>query len=91
MPEPKRALLAGNSVHFDKAFLRKEPYAKVIDHLSYRILDVTAIKEAAKRWCDEDLLQRLPAKEGLHRAKEDILDSIAEARYYREAIFQRPR
>ena len=84
-------MLAGNTVHADKAFLRKEPYAKVIKHLSYRILDVSAMKEAARRWCEEDILNGMPTKKGLHRAKEDILDSIAEARYYKEAIFQRPR
>jgi oligoribonuclease len=89
IPTPKQALLAGNSVHADRAFLLKGPYAKVMDHLSYRILDVSAIKEAAKRWCEEDILKGTPMKEGRHRAKEDILDSIAEARYYKEAIFQR--
>ncbi|KAG0650036.1 DNA polymerase lambda [Hyphodiscus hymeniophilus] len=89
VPVAKRALLAGNSVHADKAFLRKEPYTKVMEYLSYRILDVSGIKEAAKRWCEEDILKGIPKKDGLHRAKEDILDSIAEARYYQEAIFQR--
>jgi hypothetical protein len=44
VPEPKRALLAGNSVHADKAFLRRGPYKKVNDHLSYRILDVSTLK-----------------------------------------------
>ena len=78
-------------MHADRAFLRKEPYAKVIDYLSYRILDVSGMKEAAKRWCEEDILKGIPKKEGKHRAKNDILDSIAEARYYKEAIFQRPR
>jgi oligoribonuclease len=78
-------------VHADRAFLRKEPYAKVMDHLSYRILDVSAIKEAGKRWCDEDILKGIPVKVGRHRAKEDILDSIAEAKYYKEVIFQTAR
>jgi oligoribonuclease len=49
------------------------------------------MKEAAKRWCEEDILKGIPTKQGRHRAKEDILDSIAEARYYKEAIFERPR
>ena len=90
VPEPKRALLAGNSVHADKAFLRKEPYSKVIDHLSYRILDVSTLKEAAKRWSSLDVLIGVPKKKLLHAAKDDILESIAEAKYYKEAIFQRP-
>ena len=50
VPERGVALLAGNSVHADRAFLRREPYKKVIDHLHYRILDVSSIKEAARRW-----------------------------------------
>ena len=89
VPEPRRALLAGNSVHADKAFLRKEPYKKVHDHLSYRILDVSTLKEAAKRWSSLDVLLGAPKKKELHQAKDDILESIAEAKYYKETIFQR--
>lgn len=88
VPETKRALLAGNSVHADKAFLRKDPYKKVMDHLHHRILDVSTIKEAAIRWSSPDVLVRAPKKKGLHQAKEDILESIEEAKYYKEAIFQ---
>lgn len=50
IPERGQALLSGNSVHADQAFLRKGPYRKVLDHLHYRILDVSSIKEAARRW-----------------------------------------
>lgn len=89
--EPKTALLAGNSVHADKAFLRKEPYAKIMDFLHYRILDVSSIKEAAKIWSGEEILNGVPAKKGLHQAREDILESIEEARYYRDTIFQKPQ
>jgi len=91
VPEPKRALLAGNSVHADKAFLRKGPYKKVNDHFSHRILDVSSIKEAAKRWCELNILTGVPKKKTLHKAKDDILESIAEAKYYKEAIFQHPK
>lgn len=87
VPEPKRGLLAGNTVHADKAFLRKEPYKKVIDHLTYRILDVSSLKEAAKRWCPVSVKAGTPQKETRHRAQQDILESIAEARYYKETIF----
>ncbi len=76
-------------MHADKAFLRKEPYKKVHDYLSHRILDVSALKEAAKRWSSSDVLEKVPQKKLLHQAKEDILESIEEARYYKEAIFQR--
>ncbi|KAI0396318.1 ribonuclease H-like domain-containing protein [Xylariaceae sp. FL0594] len=88
IPERKTALLAGNSVHADRAFLRKEPYRKVVEHLHHRILDVSTIKEAARRWCPKEVRQNAPMKQGLHQAKEDILESIAEARYYKEAIFE---
>ena len=50
VPQVRTALLAGNSVHADRAFLRKGPYKKVLDHLHYRILDVSSVKEAARRW-----------------------------------------
>jgi len=86
VPQPGIALLAGNSVHADKAFLRRGPYAKVDRHLHYRILDVSSIKEAAKRWAPQTLA-RTPRKEGLHQAKADILESLAEARYYRDVLF----
>jgi oligoribonuclease len=77
-------------VHADKAFLRKEPYKKVNDHFHHRIFDVSTIKEAAKRWSSLDVLLGVPKKKLLHKAKDDILESIAEAKYYKEAIFQRP-
>lgn len=85
--EPRIALLAGNSVHADRAFLSKGPYKKVLDYLHYRILDVSSIKEAAKRW-RPDVVANVPKKQGLHEARQDILESIEEARYYKEAIFQ---
>jgi oligoribonuclease (3'-5' exoribonuclease) len=87
VPERRTALLAGNSVHADRAFLRKEPYRRVVDHLHYRILDVSSIKEAVRRWCRPDVMTGVPRKKGLHQAKEDILESIAEAMYYKDAVF----
>lgn len=87
VPGPRTALLAGNSVHADRAFLRKEPFAKVVEHLHYRILDVSSIKEAARRWSRPEVLARAPAKLGRHKARDDILESIEEARYYRDVIF----
>jgi oligoribonuclease len=89
IPEPKVALLAGNSVHADKAFLRLPPWTKVHDHFSHRILDVSAIKEAAHRWSPKDVIEGVPKKKLLHKARDDILESIEEARYYKEAIFQK--
>jgi len=81
-------LLAGSSVHCDKEFLSKEPYDRVIRYLHFRILDVSSIKEAVKRWSGEYEISHVPPKKGLHEAREDILDSIEEARYYRKVFFQ---
>ncbi|KAI0550652.1 ribonuclease H-like domain-containing protein [Xylaria curta] len=85
--EKGTALLAGNSVHADRAFLSKEPYRVVVEYLHHRIMDVSTIKEAARRWCPKEVLRNAPRKQGLHQAKEDILESIEEARYYKEVIF----
>ncbi|KAI0485226.1 ribonuclease H-like protein [Xylariaceae sp. FL0804] len=85
------ALLAGNSVHADRAFLRRGPYAAVTDHLHHRLLDVSSLKEAARRWCPRGVIKRAPTKKGLHQAREDILESIEEARYYKDVIFDRVR
>lgn len=90
IPEPRTALLAGNSVHADRAFLSKGPYKQVLDHLHYRILDVSSIKEAAKRW-RPDVVANAPVKKGLHEARQDIIESIEEARFYKEAIFQQDK
>ena len=88
IPEKRKALLAGNTVHADRAFLRLGPYAKVTDHLHYRILDVSAIKEAARRWSAPRVTKKAPSKKGLHKARDDILESIEEAKYYRDTIFR---
>lgn len=82
VPKVRTALLAGNSVHADKMFLMQQPWAPILDHLHYRILDVSAIKEAARRWCSQDVLDQAPKKQMTHTAKDDILESIAEAKYY---------
>ncbi|KAB2577199.1 putative oligoribonuclease [Lasiodiplodia theobromae] len=87
-PEPRKALLAGNTVHADKTFLKKAPYNLLIKHLHHRILDVSAIKEAARRWAPEAVLKKSPQKRGLHEARADILESIAEAKFYRDIFFK---
>ena len=87
VPQRRKALLAGNSVHADAAFLRKGPYAKVMSHLHHRILDVSALKEAARRWCGPHIVADVPMKKAKHKARDDILESIQEAKYYQETIF----
>ena len=89
VPKAGKAILAGNSVHHDKEFLRKHPYSKIISHLHHRILDVSAIKEAARRWSPPSVMKNSPRKKGLHEARQDILESIEEARYYRDVFFKR--
>jgi oligoribonuclease len=88
VPKSGKALLAGNSVHHDKVFLNKGPYSIVINHLHHRVLDVSTIKEAARRWSSDDVLRSGPKKKGTHEARQDILESIEEARYYRDVLFK---
>ncbi|WP_277883615.1 oligoribonuclease [Arthrobacter sulfonylureivorans] len=85
VPEPRKAQLAGNSVGTDRTFLARD-MPRVIDHLHYRIIDVSTIKELSRRWFTRAYFQS-PAKSGGHRALGDIKDSINELRYYREAVF----
>ncbi|MCC9193772.1 oligoribonuclease [Arthrobacter sp. zg-Y916] len=85
VPEPKKAQLAGNSVGTDRMFLARD-MPEVIDYLHYRIIDVSTIKELARRWYPRAYFQA-PAKHGGHRALGDIQDSINELRYYRAAVF----
>ncbi|WP_196880920.1 oligoribonuclease [Arthrobacter sp. CAN_A214] len=85
VPEPRKAQLAGNSVGTDRNFLARDMPA-VVDHLHYRVIDVSTIKELARRWYTRAYFQS-PAKSGGHRALGDIKDSIRELRYYRQAVF----
>ena len=85
VPAPGTAQLAGNSVGTDKAFLVRD-MPEVIDHLHYRIVDVSSVKELAKRWYPRTFFQA-PEKHGGHRALADILESIDELRYYRRVLF----
>jgi oligoribonuclease len=88
VPDKGCALLAGNSVHADKMFFSKPPWNQILAWLHYRILDVSAIKEAARRWCTPDVLNGVPRKQLKHTAREDILESIEEARYYQGLFTQ---
>ena len=85
VPTPKKALLAGNSVGTDKVFLEAN-MPLVIDHLHYRLVDVSSIKELAKRWYRK-AFEEAPVKHGGHRALADILESIQELEYYRRVLF----
>ncbi|MCW1250196.1 oligoribonuclease [Acaricomes phytoseiuli] len=85
VPTAGKAPLAGNSVGTDRMFLARD-MPDVVQHLHYRIVDVSTIKELARRWFPRAYFQA-PAKHGGHRALGDIKDSIAELRYYRQTVF----
>ncbi|MCK9795758.1 oligoribonuclease [Isoptericola sp. 4D.3] len=85
VPEPGKAPLAGNSVGTDKMFLDRD-MPELVGHLHYRIVDVSSIKELARRWYPRVYFAS-PKKDGGHRALADILESIDELRYYREVLF----
>jgi oligoribonuclease len=83
--EPRRAPLAGSSVYVDRGFLAR--YLPELDeYMHYRLIDVSTIKELARRWYPRSYFNA-PAKTGGHRALADIRESIAELRYYRDTLF----
>lgn len=84
VPDPGKAPLAGNSVGTDKVFLDRD-MPELVGHLHYRIIDVSSIKELARRWYPR-VYFACPKKNGGHRALADILESIDELRYYRAAL-----
>ena len=77
--------LAGNSIATDRGFIARD-MPKLDSYLHYRMIDVSSIKELARRWYPRAYFQA-PAKRGNHRALADIQESIEELRYYREAVF----
>lgn len=84
IPETRKAPLAGSSVYVDRMFLAN--YMPELDaHLHYRLVDVSSIKELTKRWYPK-AYYNTPEKTGNHRALADIRESIAELRYYRDAV-----
>ncbi len=84
-PVEGKAPLAGNTIGTDRMFLAK--YMPRVDRwLHYRNVDVSSIKELSRRWYPRAYIHA-PAKNGGHRALADILESIRELAYYREAVF----
>jgi oligoribonuclease len=86
-PEPGKVPLCGNSIRTDRTFLDK--YMPEIEHwLHYRCVDVSTVKELVKRW-NPGLEHARPKSEGItHRAMDDIRDSVAELKFYRERVFK---
>lgn len=85
VPDAGKAPLCGNSVSTDRGFLLRD-MPTLESYLHYRIVDVSSIKELARRWYPRAYFNS-PKKNGNHRALADIHESIAELRYYREAVF----
>ena len=81
-----RCPLAGNSVGQDAKFLEKYMPA-LLEHLHYRIVDVSTVKELSRRWFPEEFAM-VPRKKMAHRALDDIKESIEELRYYRQNVFR---
>jgi len=81
-----KCVLAGNSVGEDKKFIEKH-MPEFYRHLHYRIIDVSTIKELAKRW-KPDLHASAPSKKGSHLAMDDILESVEELKHYQKAMFK---
>jgi oligoribonuclease len=88
VPDPRTVPLCGNSIGTDRRFLARY-LPEIEEHLHYRSVDVSSVKELARRWYPE-AVANAPSKEGTHRALDDIRESIAELRYYREAVFREP-
>ena len=85
VPEPKKAPLCGNSIGTDRGFLTRD-MAELDDWLHYRMVDVSSVKELARRWYPR-VYFNAPKKGGGHRALADILESVQELKYYRAAMF----
>lgn len=86
-PEPMKIPLCGNSIRTDRTFLAK--YMPDIENwLHYRCVDVSTVKELVKRW-NPGLEHARPKSEGTtHRAMDDIRDSVAELKFYRDRVFR---
>jgi len=83
--EKNKAPLAGNSIHQDRRFVARY-LPDVEDWFHYRNIDVSTIKELARRWYPKEYAAR-PTKKGSHRAMDDLMESIEELNYYRASLF----
>jgi len=83
--EARKAPLCGNSIATDRGFLARD-MGELDEFLHYRMVDVSSVKELARRWYPRAYFNS-PKKAGGHRALADILESIQELKYYRSTIF----
>jgi oligoribonuclease len=85
VPEPRKAPLCGNSIATDRGFLTRD-MPELDRWLHYRMVDVSSVKELARRWYPRAYFNA-PKKGGGHRALADIRESVDELRYYRQVLF----
>jgi oligoribonuclease len=85
VPERRTAPLCGNSIGTDRGFLARD-MPQLDDHLHYRMVDVSSVKELARRWFPRVYFAQ-PAKGLAHRALADIIESVRELAYYRKTLF----
>ena len=85
VPERRTAPLCGNSIGTDRGFLARD-MPELDDHLHYRMVDVSSVKELARRWFPRVYFAQ-PAKGLAHRALADIIESVRELAYYRRTLF----
>lgn len=86
IPQAGTVPLCGNSIGTDRRFLAAR-LPEIDAFLHYRSVDVSTVKELTRRWYPE-ALAKMPKKQGAHRALDDIRESVAELRYYRETVFR---
>jgi oligoribonuclease len=86
--EPRKVPLCGNSIATDRSFITRD-MPELDAYLHYRMVDVSSIKELARRWYPRAYFAS-PPKHGGHRALADITESIRELRYYRASVFVPP-
>ena len=88
VPQPRTVPLCGNSIGMDRRFLAAY-LPEIEDWLHYRSVDVSTLKELARRWYPTQF-SAAPRKTTAHRALDDIVESVSELRYWRETIFLPP-
>ena len=85
VPDRRTAPLCGNSIGTDRGFLARD-MPELDDHLHYRMVDVSSVKELARRWFPRVYFAQ-PPKGLAHRALADIIESVRELAYYRRTLF----
>jgi oligoribonuclease len=88
VPEARTVPLCGNSIGTDRRFLARY-LPDIENHLHYRSVDVSTVKELARRWYPATMAGA-PSKSGGHRAMDDVRESVAELRYWRSSVFIPP-